>query len=168
MGSWRRKYATSTGPELEAGPPPHQPVLRGGPAGGLAAPGAEGTGDLPRDVVVRRSRVGPCCDHEAGVSGDVSGSDPEESDSGVPWAVRAGEAVALVEAFRQAQEVEAALRRLLDDYGIPADVARPVATLDSHGRPAVRLTLRADDPTRLRAVVRAALRCICPQSSDAA
>src|SRR4051812_43121779 len=75
-------------------------------------------------------------------SQEMSESDTEESEDGLPWAVRPGEAAALVEAYRRAQAAEACIRRLLEAKGIPAETARPVATLDSRGRPAVRLTLR--------------------------
>lgn len=84
----------------------------------------------------------------------MSKSDTEESDSGVPWAVRPGEVAALVAAYRRAQVAEAGVRQLLDAHGIPADIALTVATLDSRGRPAVRLTLRADNSARLTAAIR--------------
>ncbi len=61
---------------------------------------------------------------------DMLESIAEENESGVPWSVRPG---------------------LLED------TVGTVATLDGRGRPAVRLTLPAEDPRRLAAVVRAAL-----------
>ena len=51
----------------------------------------------------------------------------------------------LVASFRQAQAVEIAARQMLRRLGIPAENARPVATLDDYGRPVVRLTLSTDE-----------------------
>lgn len=76
----------------------------------------------------------------------------------MPHAVRRGEVAALVAASRQAQAAEVAVRQMLGRLGIPAENARPVATLDDYGRPVVRLTLSTDERDQLVDEIAAVLR----------
>ncbi|MGH3568127.1 MAG: hypothetical protein ACRDRH_19280 [Pseudonocardia sp.] len=70
-------------------------------------------------------------------------TDPQESEAGIPRAVRRSEATALVAAFQQAQTAEATIRQILAQLGIPAEAARPVTTVDDDARPAVHPRLDA-------------------------
>jgi hypothetical protein len=64
---------------------------------------------------------------------------------GLPCVVRPGEVSGLVAAYRRAQAAEVVVVAVLARCGIAIGDAQPVATLNDHGEPIVRLTLTPAD-----------------------